>query len=246
MKSLLAFLIVLCSTLFLVACQSPTRSGLVAGENQKNSNSSQPRFFSSFSPRETQEQLAIRALAFDASKESFMSHPNYLALPTPYPPVKEFMARLEAKIGRRLVSRGEAHVTILTPPEFLIVKDKVSMREIEDLARAHGLALSDKSEVKNPTIHIEPVCVGEGKALIEGIEQRTYYIVVRSQELRDMRRAIHQLFVQRGGNPKAFAYDRYFPHITLGFTKNDLHENQGVIKDETSCLFALQLIQERS
>ena len=56
-------------------------------------------------------------------------------------------------------------------------------------------------------------------------------MIVDSAKLRLIRYKIYELFVERGGDPKAFDPTWFFPHITIGYTYKDLHENSGVLKN---------------
>lgn len=38
-----------------------------------------------------------------------------------------------------------------------------------------------------------------------------------------------------------FRAERFFPNITVGFNKRDLHESDGVIKDKTTCFKPIQI-----
>lgn len=169
-------------------------------------------------------------------------HGGYLALPLPYDPVRPFFSELAKREMFKtpdapLVSRGEAHVTVITPPEFEILRQTnppLTLAEIEHVARAAQLESLD----------LVPICLGRGQARIEGRLESTYFIVVRSAALLRIRREIQELFRQRGGKTDSFNADRYFPHVTIGFTKVDLHEHQGVLKGENSCLYPLTLVRD--
>ena len=63
-----------------------------------------------------------------------------------------------------------------------------------------------------------------------GQNEFTYFVVVQSEDLISIRKKIQDSFVGKGGDKNDFNPLNYFPHITLGFTKRDLHESDGVIK----------------
>lgn len=86
-------------------------------------------------------------------------------------------------------------------------------------------------------------CLGQGNAVLENKTESTFFLVVQSEDLIKIRSAIQKLFVKRGGSAKEFDPYHYYPHITLGFTKVDLHEHQGVIKSSKSCVRAIKLVR---
>ena len=134
----------------------------------------------------------------------FVENKSHLAMNVYYPAVEKIRQRLENEIGYPLKNRGEAHITILTPLEYGKLKNKISTDEIQ-------------------TFQFRPVCIGRGKAHIEGHPEFTYYIVVDSPDLVKFRKKITTV-------------ENYYPHITLGFTKRDLHFEDGVIKNTSSCI----------
>lgn len=84
--------------------------------------------------------------------------------------------------------------------------------------------------------NFDVTCLGSGKK----DKDHTYFIVVESQDLVEIRKDVQKLFVHRGGDPLAFNPTKFYPHITLGFTTRDLHESDGVIKDKRSCLYGIE------
>ncbi len=79
------------------------------------------------------------------------------------------------------------------------------------------------------------MCLGSGTARGSKTLQ-TYFIVVTSQKLLQLRRDVKELFVSRGGKVTAFDAEAFTPHVTVDFTQRDLFETDGVVKDETSCV----------
>lgn len=177
--------------------------------------------------------LRIEAAALNGEGQPFEKHKNYLAKPLPYAPMAKVLKQLEEKIGQTLITRGESHVTILTPPEFDKIKKVVTIDEVNAIADRHQLLVSQ----------LEPVCLGRGEAPLgkDKLEQ-TYFIVLNAPELLSIREEIRHLVVSRGSAPELFEAEKFYPHITVGFTKADLHESQGVIKDRRSCLFDLEVL----
>ena len=64
---------------------------------------------------------------------------------------------------------------------------------------------------------------------------QTYYVVVSSEGMLDFRRTVTRAFIEAGGQADDFDAEAYWPHVTLGFTKRDLFESDGVIKNLETC-----------
>lgn len=147
---------------------------------------------------------------------------TYLSMDIQYSPVKKLWKDTEKLTGLKLKNRGEAHITTITPPEYFHqLKGVVTIDEIEEIARKNSIQ-SSKFEV---------VCLGRGKK----DDMSTFYVVVKSKDLLDIRREVENLYLKKAGQPGKFKADRFYPHITVGFNKRDLHESDGIIKDEKTC-----------
>lgn len=152
-----------------------------------------------------------------------------LALNVQYEPIKKLLESIETHLGKKLKiftgwnPEGEAHVTTITPPEYFdVLKEFVSIDEINNIAREFNI---QKSELKI-------LGIGSGKVLLDGISEETFFVIVRSERLIQIRGEIQKRFVERGGDASKFdASKEFYPHITIGFTKRDLHVQDGVIKD---------------
>lgn len=182
-------------------------------------------------------RLVFPEPALDQSKAAFIEHTgegpfaNYLAMNIAYAPIEKFRADLEARLGAKLKNRGEAHITVITPPEYNeVLKPYVTIQEINRLAK----------DMRIQNSSFKPVCLGRGQTKIEGKTEQTYYIVVESHDLLKIRREVFKKYVDAGGEPSLFDPDAFYPHITLGFTQRDLHESDGIKKGKNSCLFGLK------
>lgn len=69
----------------------------------------------------------------------------------------------------------------------------------------------------------------------------TFYIVVKSQDLMEIRKEVEKLYIKRAGQPGQFRAERFYPHITVDFNKRDQHESDGLIKDKTTCFKPIQI-----
>ena len=182
--------------------------------------------------------LQLKKSVLDTQSVDFIEHTgegeedNYLVMNIPFAPVAELFSQLIQEKKCEMTSRAEAHITILRPSEFWSILRPVGITigEINDLAR--------KMEIQSTRFC--PVCLGEGISEIDGKQESTFYIIVDSPAARAIRSRIKDLYISRGGDSDKFCEDFCF-HITVGFTKRDLHEKDGVIKDESTCEFKLEL-----
>lgn len=152
---------------------------------------------------------------------------SYLAMNIHYPPVDDIRRDLETRSGLTLQTRGEAHVTVITPVEYdKVLGAKLPIARINEIAR--------EADIQRMTF--DPLCIGQGRKTLDGKEESTFFIVVNSPDLLALRRRIHEAFVLAGGDAKAFDPAAFYPHITVGFTKRDLHAEDGVTKNREACL----------
>lgn len=169
--------------------------------------------------------------SLDPSKVSFIPHEglgkfqSYLALNLSYHTVNKLREKIEGKLGLKLITRGEAHITVLTPPEYEKIGEHLSIQEIN---------LFFASSIQNSNFEI--TCLGRGKSLLDGKEEFTFFVVTSSEDLLEIRRDVYSRYLDLGGREGAFNPEEFYPHITVGFTKRDLHFSDGVIKDRSSCL----------
>jgi len=153
---------------------------------------------------------------------------NALAMNVQYLPIKNVREELQIQINKKLDflkiwnESGEAHITVITPPEYTnVFKGKLSMDEIGAIARLNNI---QKSRI---TIN----GIGIGRANIQNQVEESYFLIVTSPDLVKIREEIYSSFINKGGDPAAWNPHHYYPHVTIGYTKRDLHEADGVIKD---------------
>ncbi len=111
------------------------------------------------------------------------SHSDYLSLDLDYSSIFPIRMKLEKHLNTELLNRGEAHITVISPPEFAILKTFVPMYEIEEISRKYVQNLQ-----KNPS-QIEVLCVGSGH--LNSLS--TYFIVVKAPSLVQLRREVQAL-----------------------------------------------------
>lgn len=151
---------------------------------------------------------------------------NYFSLDLEYSAYKELLAQLVNKVGP-LKNRGEAHITIISPPEFKALTDpkksKLTARKITETYVA----------MNKGVYTFKQTCIGSSEKTVNEKQLKTYYVVVDSPDLFSFRRELSKL----SQLPKSkFDPDLFYPHITLGFTDKDLHYEDGVIKDSKTCI----------
>lgn len=175
----------------------------------------------------TKPQMTFLVLVFNilcfSGVNAYSALKNYISYDLEYKPFEEMRLQLEKSLGLPLKNRGEAHITVITPPEYEQLSKTLEPEQIH--------ALANESLIKNPKYEI--VCIGSGHLLLNGQDEKTYFVVVQSTELLQIR----QRLAEAAHLPKKqFDGDLFFPHVTLGFTSRDLHYEDGVIKDKNSCL----------
>ncbi|MFT6069881.1 MAG: nucleoside-diphosphate-sugar epimerase/2'-5' RNA ligase [Bacteriovoracaceae bacterium] len=171
-------------------------------------------------------------------REAFVAHTedkpfgSYLGMNIHFKPVKSLFKNLDQFLKGRLnkkKARSEAHITVITPPEYdNVLKEHISIEEINEIAKTNSIQESQ----------FTPVCIGRG----EFKTAKTYYIVVRSMALLKIRRKIFEVFKSRGGNTSQFDPNLFYPHITIGYTEGDLHMGpHGVKKGINSCFGKIKI-----
>lgn len=182
----------------------------------------------------------VRDEIFQTQKVPFIRNEAYLSMNIPYNPVKELFDDVQKSNlhvpGRNLLNRDEAHITVITPPEYKRLQKFISMSEINNIA--------DTKKIQSTPFTIN--CLGRSLAFISGPSEpaaETVYLIVDAPALKTIREKVWQEFVKRGGKPDDFKWDQYWPHVTVGFNPRDLHLADGAIKDERSCAARIEVIK---
>jgi 2'-5' RNA ligase len=137
------------------------------------------------------------------------------------------LTSIEKKNQVKLLSRGEAHITLITPPEYKDTLSKViPMSRIEDLYKTMDI----------DSVQFTEICIGEAKINKNSKDLKTWFVVIKSPQMLEFRKAVQKEFEAAGGVKGSFDALNWYPHITLGYTERDLHASDGVIKDITSCI----------
>ncbi len=202
---------------------------------------------STFAPCQDQKPLTISSRILDNRDLPFLERSgpadvlfaNALAMNVRYEPIQSLKTQIEntlelkepLKIFTGWNSSGEAHVTTITPVEF-DTKFVRNSKPIVSPARMNEIA----RDLKIQESDLEILGLGSGRAIVNGKTEETFFVIVRSENLLRIRRAIHAEFVRNGGDAAAWNPEHFFPHITIAYTSRDLHENDGVIKDAAHSL----------
>lgn len=126
---------------------------------------------------------------------------NVLAQNLPYEPFLKLRGLLETHFGKKLAyyqgwnTNGEAHITVITPVEYWqVLRPYLSIEEINQIAQEQN-------------IQSAPVTVlgmGRGRLEINGQTEETYFVIVASPQLLNVRKAVYKEFIRRGGQAKDF------------------------------------------
>ncbi len=159
--------------------------------------------------------LLFSSLAFAAveglTPESFVpasfryDKGSYAAIDFKYPDFAQLVDVAEKMAGRELITRGEAHLTVLTPQEYQRLGSQMRDLFIQELRNL---------EWAQDTV--EALCIASGSIEIKGRTESTYFVVVSAPQIDRIRRR--------------YGLTTYYPHVTLGFTQRDLHLEDGVVK----------------
>jgi 2'-5' RNA ligase len=156
---------------------------------------------------------------------------SYLAMNLDFQFFSMLRLSLESELNIKLKNRGESHITVITPIEFdQVLSQKLSIQEITLLAEKMWLQKSA----------FEKICVGEASAVLYKQTEKTYFVVIESEQLLALRAAVQKLFISKGGRAQDFNPKSFYPHVTLGYTLRDLHAEDGAIKNSNSCIFKIQ------
>ncbi|CAO3659646.1 unnamed protein product [Rhizopus stolonifer] len=132
-----------------------------------------------------------------------------------------------------LISRGESHITVITPPEFVVLSAaNITIDEINDIAI--------KRSIQSSKISI--VCLGKEDLVVKGVRDIVYQIIFKAPNLVKIRKDIFKLYYKNGGNTALFDPNSFWPHATVAFTSSDLFLEQGVYKSANVCYRPIRLV----
>lgn len=182
---------------------------------------------------ESQLTTATLILSRAGNSTNFIEHSeakpfqSWLGMNLEYQPFEKLRKELQSYLTTELTNRGEAHITVISPIEFdQVLSKKISIQRINEIANQLNIQESD----------LTAICLGKGNKELNQKIESTYFVVVKSENLLRIRKKIQTEFESLGGKKDAFNAELYHPHVTLGFTKRDLHFEDGVVKNEASCV----------
>lgn len=176
----------------------------------------------------------------DASKMPLIENTGEyytLAVNIEYPPIIKTRETISRFIGKKLTffpgwkPTGEAHITTISPPNFDMFGPKLSKylseEDIDQIGVDYRIQEADIKirGIGSLTGMVAP-CKGCDK-----VESEVYFFIVESEKLFEIREAVLQKFIERGGSKDDFDPDDFYPHITIGYTVGDIHDQP---KDMTS------------
>ncbi len=183
------------------------------------------------SPTLFPETDSINITARIYNEMPFRANSSYVAMNIDSSGIESLREELQSRYHIALKSRGESHITLITPLEMKVLRTKLAPKEINDVVRP-----------KIQSSKFDVVCVGKGELQQGERNLATYFLVVRSEDLMNLRIEILKAFQAKGGSSGDFAVAHYYPHVTIGFTDRDLHEADGVIKDKRSCIIPTSVL----
>ena len=146
-------------------------------------------------------------------KQPFVSHPasgtdpGWLALPVSFEPVSRLRSGIESLSGVVLEHRGEAHITLITPPEAAAIREYDPGLTV-DVLEAVARPWLDRAAWSTPGIG----------SLSQG-DDETWFLVVESPDLRELRRDLAFVFQLP---PAVFDPEAQDLHVTIGFRNGDI------------------------
>ncbi|KAK9718587.1 hypothetical protein K7432_005411 [Basidiobolus ranarum] len=159
---------------------------------------------------------------------------NWLGMNLNFSLFEPLFDTLNASLKTPLQNRNEAHITVITPPEFDNVLSKVGIT-MEDI---NWIALENNIQEAK----INALCLGRVATKLENLEQEAYQVIIKSKQLLQIRQEIFNLYVCSGGEPSQFDPNNYYSHITLGYLHRDLFEQDGIYKGLNACWANLKLL----
>ncbi|KAI9314858.1 hypothetical protein BX666DRAFT_1964179 [Dichotomocladium elegans] len=169
--------------------------------------------------------VAVSMKLFDTSEIPFTNNSGWLGFTLNYKYIEPVAIAINTTEAP-LQTRGESHITVLTPPEFTLLSTaNVTQDEVNDIALAHNIQ----------STKFETVCLGREEIVLDGKTYIVYQIIVKAPALVSIRQEIFRLYASKGGNTALFDPDFFKPHITVAYTVGDVFEQNGVYKGYNVC-----------
>ncbi|KAI9469042.1 MAG: hypothetical protein EXX96DRAFT_590237 [Benjaminiella poitrasii] len=129
----------------------------------------------------------------------FIEHPDgnssWLGITFDFQYVKPIFDLVNSTEEKPLLNRGEAHATVISPPEFAVLaKADITVDQMNEVAISHAIQSSK----------VDIVCLGKEDVVIQGQQRIVYQIIIKSKDLIKIRKRLFQLYVEKGGNTSLF------------------------------------------
>ncbi|KAI8872658.1 hypothetical protein GQ42DRAFT_161102, partial [Ramicandelaber brevisporus] len=175
----------------------------------------------------------------DTSKLEWHNNTNWLGQIVDFKLIKPLFDKLNASSkAYPLMSRGESHVTVLTPPEFnQLATVNVTIADVNAAAKKFEIQ-------KSP---IRPVCLGRERVnTTAGFKEVFQVIVEKPRNHLAIRRELFAKYRKNGGEGSLFDPESYWPHITVGFNVSDVFladspTGSGLYKGYSACWAKIDL-----
>ena len=179
----------------------------------------------------------------DASTVPFLPHlkatpyGSYLIQNLNFSFVNPIFAILNHTYGP-LSNRGEAHITIISPPEWMAgLSSVLKMEEINQIALDNKIQGSP----------FKLLCIARQSQFNAPLSKRTYVynILVENKNAIKIRELVHDLYISKGGDASNFNPYNIYPHITLGFDVDgkDWFPEDQVFKTKETCIADLTVLK---
>ncbi|KAI8145379.1 hypothetical protein BJV82DRAFT_603462 [Fennellomyces sp. T-0311] len=146
------------------------------------------------------EPVSIPKNVYKTKNIAFLPHEDWLGQELDYQyvlPVAQALNTTEEP----LLTRGESHITVITPPEFYTLAEaNVTIGEINEIAL----------EFRIQSSKFNLVCVGKESLVVDEQKYVVYQLIADAPNLQRIREAVFRLYVSKGGNPALFD-----PHVSF-------------------------------
>lgn len=161
----------------------------------------------------------------------YMPHEDWIGVALPVAPIEHLRQQLEKRLGRKLEHRNEAHLTVISQAEWRVLKQRMKMDDADKYVAKFGLQ----------TMPIKMVCVKKVTMKMGKRSEKGWYISAKVPEMNQFRRELWRLFVARGGDPDEFEWERWKPHVAIGFTAKEFFDEDQVNRDDEPCSYPISL-----
>ncbi|KAJ9530140.1 hypothetical protein QJQ45_023423 [Haematococcus lacustris] len=135
-----------------------------------------------------------------------------------------------------LVNRGDVYITTISTAEYAVLSSlsSITIQDINAIAMASDIQASS----------FVPHCVARfRKSLVTpAVVDEAYNVPASSADLVAIRQRVSDLYQMLGGEPGMFNPTSFLPHITLGFSRRNMGDADGVFKGENACWAPISLV----